>query len=90
MDTCWEMEDAKKNEDRESKSRLQLLEDAQKDECVVDCYGQWKLLAQKAFECNNLCVEEFSLTVMNLLVKGHGKGCNILIVDPVNCGKTFL
>ena len=26
---------------------------------------------------------------MNLLVKGRGKGCNILIVGPANCAKTF-
>ena len=41
-------------------------------------------------ERNNLCVEEFSLAVMNLLVKGRGKGCNILIFGPANCAKTFL
>ena len=27
---------------------------------------------------------------MNLLVKGRGKGGNILIVGPTNCAKTFL
>ena len=88
MDTCWEMEDAVKDEDRES--RLQLWQDAQKDECVADCNGQWKLLAQQTLERKNLCIEEFSLAVMKILVKGRGKGCNILIVGPASCAKTFL
>ena len=87
---CWKMENAMKDEDRESKNRLQLLQDAQKDECVADYNGLWKLLAHQTFECNNLCVKEFSLALMNLLVKGRGKGGSILIVGPVNCAKTFL
>ena len=90
MDTCWEMEDAMKDEDRESKSRLQLLQNAQKSECVAECNGQGKLLAQQTLERNNSCVEEFSLAAMNLLVKGRGKGRNILIVGPANWAKTFL
>ena len=87
---CWKMENAMKDEDRESKNRLQLLQDAQKDECVADYNGLWKLLAHQTFERNNLCVKEFSLALMNLLVKGRGKGGSILIVGPVNCAKTFL
>ena len=87
---CWEMEDAMKDEYRESKSRLWLLQDAQKGECVADCNSQWKLLAQQTLENNNSRVEEFSLAVTNLLVKGRAKMRNILIAGPANCAKTFL
>ena len=90
MDACWEMKHAMKVEDRESKSRLQLLQYSQKGECVADGNGQWKLQTKQTLKRNNSCVKEFSLAVMNLLVKGRGKGCNTLIVGPANCAKTFL
>ena len=83
------MKDAMKDEERKSNNRLQLLQDAQKGECVADCNGQWKLLTQQTPEHNNLCVEEFSWWVLNLLVKEHGKGRNILIVGEANCAKSF-
>ena len=73
------MEDGIKDEDRESKSRLPLLLDAQKGSCVADCNGQWKQLAQQMLERNNSGVKECSLAVINLLVKGNGKGRNYLI-----------
>ena len=85
------MEEAMKDEDRVSNSRLQwLFQDAQKGECVADGNGQWKLLAKQTLERNNSCVEEFSLTLTNLLVKRRGKGRKILIVAAASCTKTFL
>ena len=41
-------------------------------------------------ECNNSCVKEFSLAVINLLLRRRGKGHIILIVGTANCAKTFL
>ena len=70
--------------------RLQLFQDTQKVKYVAYCNGQWKRLAQQKLERNTSCVEEFSSTVINLLVKQHGKRRNILIFGPANCAKSFL
>ena len=59
MDACWEIKDAMKVEDRESKSRRQLLQYAQKGECVADCNGQWKLQTKQTLERNNSCFKDF-------------------------------
>ena len=32
----------------------------------------------------------FSTAIISALEHGHGKGRNILIVGPANCGKTFI
>lgn len=90
METCWEMVHAVQNEERESKTRLQLLQDARNKGCVPGCEGQWKELALQTLQRNNCSSEEFALAIRNALVDGRGKGRNILIVGPANCGKTFI
>lgn len=90
MQTCWEMVDAVENEKRESQSRLQILEEARKKKCVSGCDGEWKRLASQTLERNNCSKNEFRDAVKNALSKGRGKGRNILITGPANCGKTFM
>ena len=90
METCWEMVDAVNNEERESKTRLQLLQDARTTECVPGCLGQWKELASQTLQRNNCSNVEFALAIRNALLNGRGKGRNVLIVGPANCAKTFI
>jgi hypothetical protein len=90
METCWEMVEAVDNEQRERKTRLQILEEAREGECVTGCDEQWKYLALQTLERNNCSAKEFGNTIKNALTNGRGKGRNVMIIGPANCGKTFI
>ena len=90
MQTCWEMVESVDNEQREIKTRLQILEEVREGKCVVGCREQWKYLASQTLERNNCSIKEFGNAIKNALINGQGKGRNIMIVGPANCGKTFV
>ena len=54
------------------------------------CEGQWIKCALELLEKNRIERKEFSCAIMDLLEKGRGKGRNVLLTGPANCGKTFL
>ena len=90
MQTCWEIVDAVNNEERQKKSRIQLLQEARKQRCVPGCDGKWKSLASETLERNNYSTKAFGDAIIHALDMGRGKGRNILLIGPANCGKTFL
>jgi hypothetical protein len=90
METCWEMVEAVDNEQRERKTRLQILEDARQKTCVTGCDERWKYMALQTLERNNCPAKEFGNAIKNALINGRGKGRNVMIIGPANCGKTFI
>ena len=53
---------------------------------VVNGFRCAKITLQK----DNVPKNEFSTAIVSALEHGRGKGRNILIVGPANCGKTFI
>ena len=57
---------------------------------MENCNGEWLTTALTTLRNNSIGIGEFSRAVTLLLEKGCSKYCNIMLVDPTNCGKTFL
>ena len=90
VQTSWEMSSAVSDVERQNKTRIQIIQDVLKEDCVAGCGGEWKQRAIETLERNNICPTEFALAIKTALEKGRGKNRNILIVGPTNCGKTFV
>ena len=79
LQMAWEMEGAKETLERQKKSRLELLEEAIRGECVEN----WLKCAREVLQRNGVEESYFAERV-------YGKYRNIMIVGVANCGKTFL
>lgn len=90
LETAWEMEKSTEDLERQTKTRIEVLQEFKNQDCVENCSGQWLECAKEVLEKNGVSVPFFSCTVFELLNKGRGKYRNLMIVGPANCGKTFL
>ena len=86
----WELEEAPRDLERASKTRMEILKCFLEKECVAGCNMQWLTMARDILSRNNISEAEFCEAVRCLLSKGRGKYRNILIKGPANCGKTFM
>ena len=75
---------------RAKKSRADLLLEASKVECVAGCNGALLECANEILNNNNVDKAKFVQVIVDLLMKGHRKHRNLMIVGPANCGKTIL
>jgi len=46
LETTWEMENSKQQLDRQTKARIQLINEEKEGQCVEGCYGQWLTCAK--------------------------------------------
>ena len=90
IDTAWEMESAQKTQERQSKTRIELLNDAHQQECTCTTNSEWHNCALQVLARNNIAVDNFANCIKEILTKGCGKFRNILLTGSANCGKTFL
>lgn len=88
--TAWEMESAQRTQERQGKTRIELLRDAYQHECTCNADGEWHYCALQLLANNNISVDNFANCVKELLTKGRGKFRNVMLTGPANCGKTFL
>ena len=88
VDTVWEVETAADNIQRSKLSRLQILQQPITTPCI--CSGEWLQCAIEILNKNSIEIAVFSDAIIKLLVMGRGKGRNIYICGPANCGKTFI
>ena len=88
--TTWEMENVRREMERESKTRIQLLRKFCDVDCVVGCSGQWLECAKQTLKRNSYGTAVFTEVVRLILQMGRVKYRNILITDPANCGKSFI
>lgn len=75
--------------ERFQKSRLQLLREMHKGECVAECNGQWLAAAINLLKRNEIAVNFFAQAVYILLEQGRQKYRNLYIHGVANCGKSF-
>ena len=88
--TTWEIINSLSETERSRNGCLEILRDCLQNGCVQDCNSFWYFSALQTLQQNDISVEEFSSVVKELLHKGRRKFRNILIIEPANCGKTFL
>ena len=88
--TAWEMESAQKTQDRQCKTRIEILSEAHEGQCTCNAKAEWHSCALQLLANNNIAVDNFANCVKQLLIKGRGKFRNIMLTGPANCGKTFL
>ena len=59
--------------------------------CDEGCHQNlWLKLAKEILRNNQINAYVFAKTIRTLLELRRGENCNILLVGPANCGKTFL
>lgn len=88
LKSVWDMNDAKAKLERSAQSRLEILQSFLKEECL--CEGQWIACALEILHNNKIDRAVFADALVKLLAMGRGKGRNIYIYGPANCGKTFI
>ena len=88
VETVWEVETATEKIARSKMSRLDILKQQLAGTCI--CNGQWLHCALDILEKNSIDRAVFCDAMIKLLVMGRGKGRNIYITGPANCGKTFI
>jgi hypothetical protein len=88
--TAWEMDSAQQTQERQCKTRIELLNEAYRGECTCSTIQQWHNCALQLLSNNSIAIDNFAKCVKELLTKGRGKFRNIMLTGPANCGKTFL
>jgi len=88
IQSVWAMEKAQQTLDRRSMSRIEILKKAYNDKCV--CEGEWLQCAKQILDNNGIKRNIFADSIVKLLAMGRGKGRNLYITGPANCGKTFI
>ena len=57
---------------------MELLNEANKEECVKGCDGEWLQCANNLLERNGINAQYFAGSVRELLARGRGKYRNIM------------
>ena len=88
IETVWAIETAERNIERERLPRMEILRNALNADCL--CNGERRQCAEEILQLTHMDAGKFKNAIVELLEKGSGKGRNILIIGPANCGKTFI
>ena len=65
------------------------MRQACENECLSGSNGLWLHCAQEVFWNNKIGPIVFVDAINNLLIRGCGRNYSLMIVGPVNCGKSF-
>ena len=90
VELTWKMNDAPKDVQRASNTRMSILRAHIEKECLPVCKGEWLACAKQVLQENEINVYCFAAAIRQLLEKGRQKRLNILLIGPTNCGKSFL
>lgn len=61
IETSWDMKEARGEIERASKSRVDLLQEANSKECALGCNGEWRRSAGEILQSNNILVNMSSM-----------------------------
>ena len=87
IETTWMVQDAPKVAERESKSRIWIIEETAKR--PSQCKGEWLRCAKEVLAKNKIDVYVFAHAVRQCLIFERRKNTNVLLIGPTNCGKSF-
>lgn len=90
LQTATELREAEEKLKRQTKSRLDILNEQLVVPCAEGCNEMWIQCAKSILESNGIDRTVFCQAIQTLLEKGRGKYRNVFIYGPANCGKTFL
>ena len=82
------MEAAESTVERSNHTRMNILTSFLNNCTIENC--KWYELALETLLNNNINLNAFSNAIKDALTLGRGKGRNIMIAGPANCGKTFI
>ena len=89
LDNAWDVLDAAKHAAREKKTRMDILQDAEKDlQCV--CSGKWQPGAEGILRANSIEPKDFAVAVCKALSQGAVRRANVACVGRGGCGKSSL
>ena len=88
IETTWEMEAAESTVKRSQQTRMSIVTSFINKCSIENC--KWYDLALQTLMNNNINLNEFAKAIRDTLKLGRGKGRNLMIAGPANCGKTFL
>ena len=88
IETTWTVQDAPKAAERESKSRIGIIEETAKGPC--ECKGEWLRCAEEVLAKNKINIYVFAHAIRQCLISGRRKNTNVLLIGPTNGGKSFL
>ena len=71
-------------------SPMETLQMAATENCEDGCNGKWLQYAKDILQRNDIELTDFSTAVRLALQKGRGKGNNIFLIGPKDCGKSLL
>lgn len=90
LDNTWKMENSTETLQRQKLDRIDLIRSAAKGECIEGCDGSWYQCAEEVLILNKIHPILYAQAIRDLLIKGRGKGRNVMITGKSNCAKTFL
>ena len=90
LENSWKMHNSCSTLERQKKSRMELIDQYSKENCVADCNRSWIECALQVLNQNEIHPFVFAAAVRELLKKGRGKFRNIFIHGPANTAKSFM
>ena len=90
LSLAQEFSQAEEKSARLKKTRLEILEECQDQECSEGCEGKWIVAAERLLGAHGIVVKGFCNAIYTALKEGRGKYRNIYIYGPANTGKTFI
>ena len=75
---------------RSKKTRIEILEECQQQQCSEGCGGKWIVAAERLLGAHGIVVNAFCNAIYTALKEGRGKYRNVYIYGPANTGKTFI
>ena len=90
LENSWKMHNSSSTLERQQTSRMELIENCCKQNCVAGCNRTWIDCATEVLNLNEIHPFVFAAAVRDLLKKGRGKFRNIFIHGPANTAKSFM
>jgi len=90
IDACLEIAYARDALRQSTMTRAEKLDDACKLVCTCATPCGWIAAADEIFASNDIDPAVYKSAMLAAVLHGRGKGRNVFLVGPGNCGKTFL
>ena len=86
----WKIESTTASLAHKATTQMEVMRKCTTEDCMEGCNGEWLVCAKQFLTQNKVHAVAYALALRDLLVKGHGKSRNIMIMGPANCAKTVL
>lgn len=89
IEKSWSMKSAAQEIQRESYTRMEMIDEAAKGNCVAESC-EWLSCALEVLSFNSINPHTFAGYLKELLIKGRSKWLNLMLIGETNCAKTFI